>query len=130
MLSRDVSFLVFILASSAISAYAQTPAAAKQQAAPFLNTAPNPPRDSRTQILPPSGMNQVSKPGIVRVIVFGSLPQTIILQPNRKPVCYSIRSYNFEATDPASGVTKLKGATTCELASNSHLKDASHLSPK
>lgn len=130
MHSRNVLFLAVILVSSSMLALAQSPAGAVQQDTSSLTTVPNPPRDSRAQIPPLSGKNQPPKPGTLRVIVFGNLPQTISVQPNQNPVCYSMRSYNYGATDPTSGVTKFKGVTTCELASNSHLKDASDLSSK
>jgi len=46
------------------------------------------------------------------------------LVPKGNSVCYAIRSYNFESTDPSSGVTKLRDTTTCEPANNAQLTGA------
>ena len=51
--------------------------------------------------------------------------QIVVLRPKHESVCYAMRTYNLEAQDSVHGVTNLKSTTTCELASNVRLKDAS-----
>jgi len=84
------------------------------------------PHDSRVDTPKIGGIGKSTVPANSTVLMPGSKPGHItVLRPNRESVCYTMRSYNLETEDPVYGITKLNSATTCELAANVHLKDAS-----
>ena len=54
----------------------------------------------------------------------GKQPQIVMLPPPKNSVCYVIRSYNFAPSTPGSDATMYKDSTTCQVASNAHMKGA------
>jgi hypothetical protein len=121
MLIHKILLSSGVLACCAVPSVAQSTTGIAQMPAPSVSTVPH---DSRTQTPKLDGIAKSAAP--TNMIVLQPMTFTIAAPPSRRDrTCYSIRSYNFESVDPASGVTKLKGATACELATNAHLKGVS-----
>ena len=90
---------------------------------------PQTPHDSRTQTPSLAGIPTAHANPLL--FMHGQKPVQIAALPLKgNSVCYTIRSYNFEPTDPLSGATRLKGTTTCEFSTNTQLKGAAGASSK
>jgi len=97
--------------------------------APSIAQSPQVPRDSRTQIPSVAGTT-TAQPDPLFLLRSPKVRPITLLAAKGNSVCYTIRSYNFEAVDPASGITKLKGITTCEPSNNTQLKGAAGVPTK
>lgn len=121
-----VVFLAVILICCVAPSIAQSASGKAKEIAQAVVTDPQAPRDSRTQTPSLSAIGKTSVRADLLVFASGPKPVRIAtLSPKSDSICYSIRSYNFESVDPTSGITKLKGTATCELAANAHLKSVS-----
>jgi hypothetical protein len=74
-------------------------------------------------------VHRLTSPPILKQFdLFGSGPNALhapaILIARSDARCYTIRDYRFSRVSPDSDATRLGGSSTCESASQVHLKDA------
>ena len=123
---RKIVFLALVLICCVAPSIAQSANGKAKEVAQAVVTDPQAPRDSRTQTPSLSGIGKSAVHSAQLDFAGGSKRVRIAtLPPKGDSVCYAIRSYNFEPVDPSTGMMNLKGMSTCELATNAHLKSTS-----